>query len=189
MPDGQRESATVVVGVDDSLAGLRALRAAVQLARGRGMRLRAVCTYRLPSGLGGAYGHEGVDPWSCVNDDVLAALKRDAVAAVVRAFGQAMGGVPRDLVVSVDPTDRPLQRELVQAASREDDLLVVAASRRAHWWSPPRRSVARRCLARAICPVLVVPAPQGARELGGWAPWRRLQRRRELADLLGELAA
>ena len=183
----ERDVGRIVVGVDDSLAGLGALRQAVELARGRGTTVQAVRAYRLPSDLAGAGWHAGLEQplSSYVSDDVLAALKRQAAAEVVRAFDQAMGGVPSDVALCVHPTNRPLHRELVEIACQEDDLLVVAVYRLPHWWWPLRRSVARRCLARAVCPVLVVPAPQGARELGRWTPWRRLQRRRELADLLG----
>lgn len=183
----ERSVGRVVVCVDDSLAGLRALREAVELAHRRGAELRAVRTYRLPSrSVGGCWYPElGPQPHNYATEDELKALKRDAAAAVVRAFQQAMGAVPCGVVVCVQPTNGPAHRVLVDDC-QENDLLVVAASRHLHWWWPAPRPTVRRCLARAVCPVLVVPAPQGARDLGRWPPWRGLQRRQELAALLGD---
>jgi nucleotide-binding universal stress UspA family protein len=187
----EQDVGRVVVGVEDSLAGLRALREAVDLARRRGMEVRAVRSYRPPPEPGDGWCCPGVGPQSLPTaDDRRESLRQDAMMTVLRAFELAMGGVPRDVVVRVDAEDVPLHRALPAAAHREDDVLVVAASRRPHRWWPHGRAEARRCLDHAICPVLVVPSPQAARELGGrWAPWRRRRRSRELAALLGELAA
>jgi nucleotide-binding universal stress UspA family protein len=185
----ERDVGRVVVAVDESLAGLRALREAVGLARRCGMEVRAVRTYHPPRDPVGESWNIGLGPQPLVSlEDQRLALERDAVAAVARAFGLAMGGVPRDVVVRIETEGVPLHRALAASAYREDDVLVVAAPRRRHWWWPSRHSVAGRCIARAACPVLVVPAPQGARDIGGhWPPWRRLQQRRELNAFLGEL--
>ncbi|RAG87311.1 hypothetical protein DN069_01945 [Streptacidiphilus pinicola] len=183
----ERDVGRVVVGVEDTLAGLRALREAVELARGHGMEVRAVRSYQTPQEPGGLWWYPPLGPHSFpADDDLREMLRRDATTAVVRAFELAMGGVPRDVVVRVEPDDVPLCRALPAVAHREDDILVVAASRRSRWWCRQGGSLPRRCLRCAVCPVLVVPVPQAARELGGgWRPRRRLRRRRELADLLG----
>ncbi|MEY9847911.1 universal stress protein [Streptacidiphilus sp. MAP5-3] len=186
----QRNPGRVVVGVDDSLAGLRALREAVEMARRRGMEVRAVRTYRPPAEPESGGWTTGVGPQPFAAEDPRWALKRNALAAARHAFDQAMGGVPGDVVVSIETEGLPLHQALTASACRDEDLLVVAAPQRRHSWWPPRRSVARRCITRAMCPVLIVPAPQGARELGGhWQPWHRRQRRRELNALLDELTA
>ena len=187
----EQDVGRVVVGVEDSLAGLRALREAVDLARRRGMEVRAVRSYRPPPEPGDGWWYQGVGPQSFATTDVRReSLRQDAMMTVMRAFELAMGGVPRDVVVRIEPDEVPLHRALPAAARREDDILVVAASRHPRRWWPHGRAQARRCLDHAVCPVLVVPPPQAARELGGrWAPWRRRRRGRELAALLGELAA
>ncbi|WP_084714446.1 universal stress protein [Streptacidiphilus rugosus] len=189
----ERHIGRVVVGVDDSLAGLRALREAVEMARLRGMEVCAVRTYPPPPepGSGGwNTGTDGMDPQFFATQDPRSALERNALAAARHAFDQAMGGVPRDVVVSIETESVPLHQALVAVACRDEDVLVVAGPRRRHSWWPPRRSVALRCVTRAGCPVLIVPAPRGAREPGShWQPWRRWQRRRELDALLDELTA
>jgi Universal stress protein family len=66
---------------------------------------------------------------------------------------------------------------LVNIASRPADLLIVGAGRRG---APARMAfakVARYCVARAQCPVVAVPPPSLARELGhgllGRVPWHK----------------
>ncbi|MFE1820344.1 universal stress protein, partial [Streptomyces anulatus] len=46
---------------------------------------------------------------------------------------------------------------LVEAAGSADGLLVVGTGSRRRWLSALRPSVARYCLAHAVCPVLAVP--------------------------------
>lgn len=183
----------VVVGVDLSLEGLRALRAAVEQARWRGMELRAVRAFeppqddiwydRWPNGeLHPAAGSpqrsrpEFRDRW--------VTRERETQQLVARAFEEAMGRVPPDLRVTFVTNAGPPRRVLLDAASREEDLLVVGTSHRRQWW-PFRRSICRYCLARARCAVLVVPPQEAGREL---ARWRLLQRRRELSSLLADAA-
>ena len=138
----ERPLGRVVVGVDDSLAGLRALREAVDLARDRGMQLRAVRTYRLVSqaswlDIGPVPGFVPAPP------EADPAPKRAAAAVVAHAFEDAMGGVPRDVTVRVVLGTGPLNRALTAEACQEADLLVVAApGHRLRWW-PHQRSVAR----------------------------------------------
>jgi hypothetical protein len=65
----------------------------------------------------------------------------------------------------------------VSIADRPDDLLIVGAGRRGAlpWMAFAR--VTRYCVARAQCPVLTVPPPALARELGrgrlAWVYWHR----------------
>ncbi|WP_042431548.1 universal stress protein [Streptacidiphilus anmyonensis] len=186
-----QELGRVVVGVEDSLAGLRALREAVDLAQRRGTEVLAVRSYRRPSDTAVDLCCPAMSPQALTaTDDLRSSLRREALAAVRRVFELAMGGVPQDVVVRAVPEDVPLHEALPATACRENDVLVVAVPARSHWWWRPGRALAGRCLDRAVCPVLVVPPPQAARELGGrWVPWRRWQRRRELTAVLDKLAA
>jgi nucleotide-binding universal stress UspA family protein len=174
----------VIVGVDDSLAGMQALREAAGIARQRGMEVLAVRACRaLPAGA-------TFDCWTAAGryplvpppppQDVSEQLAREFVD---HAFGKAMGGVPRDVPVHTLISHEPPSRALTEAALHETDLLVIGASRHHPWW-PFRRSAGRYCAAHAACPVLIVPPHQGVRELNRTArPWHWLQRRREFSSL------
>jgi nucleotide-binding universal stress UspA family protein len=141
----------VIVGVEDSLAGLRALRVAVAEARWRGAALHALRSWNLnPSGQGASVA------W-------YDQLERAAAATITEAFDNAMGGIPDDVEVVTATVIGPAGRALVRYADRDDDTLVLGAARR-HWMLRlVRRSVARYCVARAQCPVLIVPPDAFAR--------------------------
>jgi len=140
----------VFVGVSESLAGLQALRYAVAEARRRDSALHVVRSWQCSA------------PWRGYEAE---AYRVDlAVAAdetLINAFDVAMGGVPRDLTVVLLTVEAPAGPALVAAANLDDDLLIVGASRR-RWRI--RRSVGDYCARRAACPVVVVPAPQLARQ-------------------------
>jgi nucleotide-binding universal stress UspA family protein len=175
----------VIVGVDDSLAGLQALREAVGIARQRGMEVLAVRACRpLPA-------EASFDCWPALRQgpafmpSLLLQDACDQLAAdfVEHAFGEAMGGIPQDVPVhTIVSYERPYHA-LTAAAWKETDLLVVGASRR-HPWRPFRHSPGRYCAAHAVCPVLIVPPHPGIRELDRMRqPWHWLRRRRELSSL------
>jgi nucleotide-binding universal stress UspA family protein len=175
----------VIVGVDDSLAGLQALREAVGIARQRGMKVLAVRTCR-PVLAGASF-----DCWPAARQDLVFmppfplqdACEQLATDFVEHAFSEAMGGIPDDVPVrTIISYERPCHA-LTATARMETDLLVVGASRRHPWW-PFRRSPGRYCAAHAVCPVLIVPPHLGIRELDRvWRPWRWLRRRREFSSL------
>jgi nucleotide-binding universal stress UspA family protein len=82
--------------------------------------------------------------------------------AVLAAWGGAPPGLDAKLVVCRgDPG--PV---LVDLADSVGDVLVVGAGRRAAVSRVWRGRVGRYCLAHAQCPVLAVPQPAGAREMG-----------------------
>ena len=174
----------VIVGVDDSLAGLQALREAAEIARQRGMEVLAVRACH-PSAAGTAF-----DCWPIAVrapfipptplQDVSEHLARDFVD---HAFSEAMGGIPHDVPVRTIISYEPPYRALAETASHETDVLVIGASQHHHWW-PFRHSPGRYCAAHAVCPVLIVPSHQGVCDLNRTArPWHWRQRRRELSSL------
>jgi len=174
----------VIVGVDDSLAGLQALREAAGIARQRGMEILAVRACRpLPAGasfdcwpVAGRYPFMPPTPMPDVSEQ----LAREFVD---HALGEAMGGIPRDVPVHTLISHERPYRALTEAALHEADLLVVGMSRHHPWW-PFRHSPGRYCAAHAVCPVLIVPPHLGVRELNRTArPWHWLQRRREFSGL------
>jgi nucleotide-binding universal stress UspA family protein len=179
----------VVVGVDDSPAGLRTLRAAVSQARQRHQELVAVRAFRLPR-----------DPeaqrsvrlaWVLAGPGEPAVPAREWLHEVALRQRHAMhpdrcgvraghGEIPDAIPVRVRLSSGPPGPLPVGAACHEMDLLVVGISASHRWW-PFRRPVGRYCAAHATCPVLLVPPPELAREAGGrHRPWRR----RELDRLL-----
>jgi nucleotide-binding universal stress UspA family protein len=147
-----RRISRVVVGIDDTVAGLRALRQAVAEARRRGVELHAVRVWSV--GYLGSYG--------------VAYLKTDlaelAAEAVTRSFAMALGGAPRDVKVMVALLEGDPATVLTRYADADDDLLVVGCPRRSLLRRLSGLSTARQCVAQAACPVLAVPPTAFARE-------------------------
>jgi nucleotide-binding universal stress UspA family protein len=158
-------AARVVVGVDDSLSGLEALRFAAAEARRRGVGLRAVRAWQVTA------------RW--LEPDV--AQYRAATAAVAAmvlqgAFQQAMGGPPHDITVEALVAEGPPARVLVEQAGAVGDLLVLGRPgrgrgmrdrlRRAWHRLTGRPRVTVHCVRDAVCPVVTVGAPELARDVG-----------------------
>jgi nucleotide-binding universal stress UspA family protein len=147
-----RHASRVIVGVDNTITGLRALRSAVAEARRRGAELHAVRVWRL-----GLTAGVGVPD---LREDLMEYARR----CVVDAFSDAMGGPPRDLKIVVTLLEGEPARTLVTYADRDDDVLVVGGNGRdrLRWLHGP--GVAAYCATHAVCPVLVVPPAAFARE-------------------------
>ncbi len=149
----------VVVGVHDSLAGLRALRLAVAEARRREATLHAVRVSLVPS--------QGFGP----------ALLAEDRRAIEHAFATALGGFPTDLDVEMVALLGSPGPALTGYACRETDLLVVGAGRRGRLRRLLRGGgVAGHCVAHATCQVLAVPPQQLARAATTRAATRALHR-------------
>lgn len=154
---GGGEWRRVVVGVSGSPGSLAALRRAAREARRDDAELLVVLAWEPP---GGDLAHgRSICPLP------VADLRRDAgsrlLAALDTAFGDAGPGVPyRGLVVRGSAG-----RALVETADRSDDLLVVGAGWRGRVCRALFPSVARYCLAHAVCPVLALPPSPLYREL------------------------
>jgi nucleotide-binding universal stress UspA family protein len=148
----------VVVGVDDSLSGLEALRFATAEARRRGVGLRAIRAWQFAS------------PWHEQNAGQYRAAMVDAAAMVLHdAFQQAMGGLPKDVAVEALAIEGPTAQSLVDQAGAPGDLLVVGRSGCDRgWWRILGRMWNRlagqsqvdvHCVRLAACPVVTVGAP------------------------------
>ncbi|MFF2229769.1 universal stress protein [Streptomyces anulatus] len=139
----------IVVGVSGSPGSLAALHRAAAEARERNAELYAVLAWQLPGGgLGGraTYGTAVLRECREAAVEDLRNLLDGAFA--VRRPGVALSG----LAVRGEPG-----AVLVEAAASADGLLVVGTGSRRRWLSALRPSVARYCLAHAVCPVLAVP--------------------------------
>ncbi len=160
----------VIVGVSDSLAGLAALRRAVDQARRLEARLHAVRVLPIPAGARRLTGYDWRE------------TEYEGQAYIRRAFEAALGGTPPDLTVEmVTLLGRPA-RVLADYAYQDTDLLVVGLDTHRPLRRLFRRPVARACLARAACPVLAVPPQELARSRSTRALARQLRRevRREV---------
>ena len=164
---GPSRPGRVVVGIDPSPSGTRALRRAVDEARERNAKLIAVRTWVTQPRM------------YAVAPDLREVDAADTHELVTRTFVDTMGRLPIDVTVErVVLPDFP-GHALVRIADREDDLLVLGSGRR-NWRGSGSRTV-RYCVAWAACPVLVIPPPQLVRTVSQRVLLRQL--RREIKDL------
>lgn len=145
----------VIVGIDDSLTGLAALRTAVAEARRRGLPLHALRarTTGIPC------------------------LDRNLIDAT---FSTALGGLPTDIEIHLRVVDDTIHGAIVASATHPGDLIVIGNSGHGRWHAFWSGSVSRSCLRQARCAVLAVPAPELARTAHRRHWWR--PRHRNLWD-------
>ena len=153
MTGGQR----VIVGVTGSVGNLEALRRAAAEARRHETVLVAVHAWTPPGG--------DLAERRCSVPELRQVWQDAAWQRMRDAFDTALGGPPPDLHVEPVVVRGDAGRVLVTVASGDDDLLVVGAGRRGLLWRLLHRRVGRYCLARAACPVLVVPPSELAQEM------------------------
>jgi nucleotide-binding universal stress UspA family protein len=163
---GEREYRTresrVIVGIQESVAGLQALRRGVDEARRRGATVYLVRVVKSPA------GYVGGVAWRTE-------LSVTAAEHAEQVLFNALGGIPRDVEVRIVALEGPAAPALVRFANGEDDLLVVGDTQRPgirRLWSG---RVARYCARWSTCPVLVVPPPALSR-VDSRALTRELQR-------------
>lgn len=159
----------VIVGASGSPGSLQALRYAEELARAHDATLIPALAWVPP---GGDLADRRAP---------CAYLRRvwaeDARQRLRETLRLAWGEIP------AYPPVRPFVQRgeaglvLVTAACRPGDLLVVGAGRHGILARVIAANVSRYCLAHARCPVLAIPPPASARELGhrplGWVFWHR----------------
>lgn len=141
----------VVVCVDESPAGLAALRAAVAEAGVRGLPLHAL--------------RARVTGIPCIDRSLIRA-----------AFLETFGEVPTDVEIHCEVADGTIREAMAASATHSGDLIVVGNRGRGGWHAFWFGSVSRGCPRRARCAVLAIPAPALARA-SRRARWWRLRRR------------
>lgn len=139
----------IVVGVDGSESGERALRWAVREAAHRsGATVQAVTAYSVD-------GPEAASVWYREGCDTKA---RDILGAqIVRALNDNPRVAVTSHVVQGDPV------EVLLDATRGADLLVLGSHGHGRLFHAVLGSVSAACVRHANCPVLVVPAPRPQR--------------------------
>jgi len=175
----------VIVGASGSPGSLRALRYAEELARAHDAILIPVLAWVPPGG-------EAAD-LQYPSDHLRRVWAEDAQHRLRDVLLAVWGEVPADASVQPIAQRGEAGRVLVEIASRPGDLLVVGAGRRRRRPGFRAGKVSRYCLAHAACPVLAVPPPALAGELGhgplGWAFWRRQLTPEQVLDERGPAPA
>jgi hypothetical protein len=131
----------VVVGIEQTIPGLAALRAGVEEARRRRIPLVAVRTYRMG----------------------FACTELQAIAAV---FLEALGGLPDDVKIYRCAWALSFRKAMHDAASDPRDLIVVADHDKGLWRTFWSGSGSRSLIRAARCPIPAVPAPEAAHSAG-----------------------
>jgi nucleotide-binding universal stress UspA family protein len=161
----------LIVGTGGSPGSLPALRYARDLARSNGVPLLAAIAWIPPGG--------DLAERRCPAP----ALRRvwaDAAADRLKAgLGAAWGGMPPDLDIQLVVIRGEPGPALVDLADCGDDLLIVGAGRLGGLTRMWHGRVSRYCLSHARCPVVSVPQPATARQMG-LRPARWALRHREL---------
>jgi nucleotide-binding universal stress UspA family protein len=156
---GSTVGSRVVVGIDDSPAGLAALRWAIGFARSRGARLVAVRAWAL-----GLPRHGGLRRHRSRTPVVIAFRGAEPGHAAIRLTRRALREAAPDALDDVDvmietPEGNP-GPVLTQIASGVDDVLVVGSTPGPSLKRAVHGSVSAYCTAHAHCPVTVVtPRP------------------------------
>jgi nucleotide-binding universal stress UspA family protein len=156
----------VIVGASGSPGSLQALRYAQVVARAHDAELVPVLAWEPPGGD------------RCADRHLRQEWRDRACQQLMSALAAVWGGeVPADPLVQPCVERVMAGWVLVNTARRPGDLLVVGAGRQGGlaWLACSR--VTRYCVAHADCPVLTVPPPTLARDLGHglltWVFWHR----------------
>jgi len=169
----------LVVGASGSPGSLCALRYARELARCGGLAVVAVHAWIPPGG--------DVFERRCSSAGLRRVWADAAGERLNGALAAAWGSAPPGLDIKLVVIRGEPGPALVEVADSAGDLLVVGAGRRGALGRMWRGRVSRYCLAHADCPVLAVPQPATARQLGlGPGAWALRHRGLTVERALGE---
>jgi nucleotide-binding universal stress UspA family protein len=161
----------VVVGTGGSPGSLPAVRYARDLARSNGVPLLAAIAWTPPGG--------DLAEQRCPSPALRRVWADAAADRLKAALDAAWGSSPPDLGIQLVVIRGEPGPALVHLADCGDDLLVVGAGRPGRLTRMWHGRVSRYCLSHARCPVVAVPQPATARQLG-LRPARWALRHREL---------
>jgi nucleotide-binding universal stress UspA family protein len=135
----------IVVGVDGSAAGQRALRWALAEARRRNEPIQAVIAWR----------------WDALDSgDAISSAAADEAAATLLRQIEAVPVLERADVPIVKQVREGRPGDVLTAAARGADLLVIGSHGHSHRLQEVLGSTAEECVRNASCPVIVLPANQ-----------------------------
>jgi nucleotide-binding universal stress UspA family protein len=161
----------LVVGTGGSPGSLPALRYARDLARSNDVPLLAAIAWIPPGG--------DLAERRCPSPALRRAWADAAGDRLKAALDAAWGSVPPDLDLQLVVIRGETGPALVHLANCGDGLLIVGAGRPGRLSRMWHGKVARYCLSHARCPVVAVPQPATARQLG-LRPARWALRHRQL---------
>jgi nucleotide-binding universal stress UspA family protein len=135
-------SRQIVVGVDGSEAGQRALRWALAEARRRNESIMAVTAWR----------------WDTLeNVDTISSAAADEAAAMLSGQIDAVPAAERVAVPIVKQVREGRPGDVLTAAARDAELLVIGSHGHSHRLQQVLGSTAEECVRNASCPVVVLP--------------------------------
>lgn len=140
----------IVVGVDGSEGGERALRWAVAEAVHRSTAVQAVIAWRWD-------GIETLPPVAYT-----AAEERDRATEILRRAVDEITDAERAGVAISEQVIEGRPADVLTAAARRADLLVLGSHGHSRVWHTVLGSVSEECVRKAGCPVVVVPVPRTA---------------------------
>lgn len=159
----------VIVGASGSPGSLQALRYAERLARAHDATVIPVLAWVPPGG--------DLADRRAPSRYLRQVWAEDAHQRLCETLKLAWGEIPTDPPVQPFVQRGEAGWVLVSTASSPGDLLVVGAGRHGRLTQVGRGKVSRHCLAHAQCPVLAIPPPASARDLGhrltGRMHWHR----------------
>jgi nucleotide-binding universal stress UspA family protein len=152
----------IIVGIDDSPGGQAALRLAVAQARSSNARLVAVRSWALGLPRHGGLRHRRLGP---VHPHVVLHWDQTMQTEASRdfvddCFADAVGGIPRDVALTVRTPEGEPGAALAGLATAEGDVIVVGQEAPLTVRRVLHGSVSRYCRRHARCPVVVVPAEE-----------------------------
>jgi nucleotide-binding universal stress UspA family protein len=135
-------TAQIVVGVDGSPAGRRALHWAALEARRRGASVRALIAWR----------------WDTAeNVDTISSAAADEASHTISRELQSLPADLRDAVTISTEAVEGRPADVLTKAAQHADLLVLGSHGHSHRLQLVLGSVAEECVRNAMCPVLVLP--------------------------------
>jgi nucleotide-binding universal stress UspA family protein len=139
----------IVVGVDGSEGGRRALRWAVHEAHTRGGTVQAVIAWQ----------------WDVIEMAPTAADAEGARQQAVDVLDREIAALPdyeRGRVAIASEAVEGQPAEVLTGAARDAELLVLGSHGHSRVWHTVLGSVSEACIRQSSCPVVVIPLPQVA---------------------------
>lgn len=139
----------IVVGVDGSEGGRRALRWAVHEAHTRGGSVQAVIAWQ----------------WDVIEMAPTAADAEGERQHAADVLDREIGALPdyeRGGVAIASEAVEGRPADVLTGAARDADLLVLGSHGHSRVWHTVLGSVSEACIRQSSCPVVVIPLPQAA---------------------------